>query len=146
MALPMTYSPKALAQEALLVAQRALSAYSSKYSRKDYTQAQHFALLVLKTFFQTSYRGIIAIVKDFTELQNALGLKSVPCFSALQKAAQRLEKKGLLTWSNRLCVAAPGDATSCRSCPKRSWMPRASRRDTSARTTAGSFPNARKRA
>ena len=46
----MTKSPRSVAQEALRLAQEALPAYSSKYSRKDYTQHQLFAALALKTF------------------------------------------------------------------------------------------------
>ena len=48
----MTKSPRAVAQQALRLAQEALPAYSSKFSRKDFTQPQLFALLTLKTFFK----------------------------------------------------------------------------------------------
>jgi hypothetical protein len=142
MAFPMTYSPKALAQLAVSVARQALSAYGSRYSRHDYTQAQFFALLVLKTFFQTSYRGLIAIVKDFAELQEVLDLKKIPHFTAVQKAATRLEKKGLMSWSSTLCLAVP--ALSWAPTPKASSMPRAWKAATSARTTAGNALSARK--
>ena len=42
---PMTKSPRAVAREALAPARGSLPAYSSKYSRKDYTQHQLFAVL-----------------------------------------------------------------------------------------------------
>ena len=54
----MTKSPRAVAREALRLAREALPAYSSKFSRKDFTRHQHFALLALKTFFKTDYRGV----------------------------------------------------------------------------------------
>ena len=90
----MTKSPRAVAREALRLAQEALPAYSSKFSRKDYTQHQLFALLALKTFFKTDYRGLIQMLADFSDLRADLGLSQVPHYSTLCKAEQRLLKKG----------------------------------------------------
>jgi hypothetical protein len=100
MASAMTKSPQALARTALEVAEKALAPYGSTTSRRDFTQAQIFAILVLKRFFQTDYRGIVQILKDFGELRKTLQLKKVPHFTTLQKAEARLLKKGLLTYSN----------------------------------------------
>lgn len=91
---PMTKSPRALAREALQLAREGLPPYSSKYSRKDYTQHQLFAILALKTFLKTDYRGVVAVVADFAELRNDLGLTKVPHYSTLDYAEQRLLKKG----------------------------------------------------
>ena len=90
----MTKSPRAVAREALRLAQEALPAYSSNFSRKDYTQHQLFALLALKTFFKTDYRGVIQLLEDFAELRQELGLREVPHYSTLCYAAKRLLKKG----------------------------------------------------
>ena len=90
----MTKSPRAVAREALRVVRDALPAYSSKFSRKDFTQHQLFALLVLKTFLKTDYRGLIQMLFDFSELRNDLGLDKVPHYSTLCKAVKRLLKKG----------------------------------------------------
>ncbi len=60
------------------MARESLPAYSSKYSRKDYTQHQLFALLALKTFFQTDYRGLTQMLADFAELRQELGLVDGP--------------------------------------------------------------------
>jgi hypothetical protein len=90
----MTKSPRAVAREALRLAQEALPAYSSKFSRQDFTQHQLFALLALKTFFKTDYRGVIALFDDFAELREELGLGKVPHYSTLCYAAGRLLKKG----------------------------------------------------
>jgi len=90
----MTKSPRALVQEALRVAREAIPAYSGKFSRKDFTQQQHFAILVLKSFLKTDYRGVVQILKDFSELRQDLGLKKTPHYSTLCKAEQRLLKKG----------------------------------------------------
>ena len=90
----MTKSPRAVAQGALRLAQEALPTYSSKFSRQDYTQHQLFALLALKTFFKTDYRGVVAFLDDFPELREDLGLDAVPHYSTLCYAAKRLLKKG----------------------------------------------------
>ena len=90
----MTKSPRAVAREALRLAQEALPTYSSKFSRQDYTQHQLFALLALKTCFKTDYRGLVQLLDDFAELRQDLGLDAVPHYSTLCYAAKRLLKKG----------------------------------------------------
>jgi|SRR5579883_1404791 len=87
-----TRSPLAFAREALAVAQGVLPAYSSKYSRKDFTQPQLFAALALKTFLKTDYRGLQAHLADWSDLRAALGLAKVPDYSTLQKFSTRLKK------------------------------------------------------
>jgi hypothetical protein len=90
----MTKSPRAVAREALRWAREALPAYSSKFSRRDYTQHQLFALLARKTFFKTDYRGLTHMLADFAELRQDLGLTETPHYSTLCYAAKRLLKKG----------------------------------------------------
>ena len=91
---PMTKSPRAVAREALQLAQEALPLYSAVRSRKDFTQHQLFAILALKTFFKTDYQGVVQFLTDFTELRDDLGLTKVPHYSTLCYAAARLLKKG----------------------------------------------------
>src|SRR5262245_47941456 len=91
---PMTKSPRAVAREALRLAQEALPPYSAVRSRKDFTQHQLFAVLALKTFFKTDYRGVVQLLADFAELRDELGLAKVPHYSTLCYAAARLLKKG----------------------------------------------------
>jgi len=83
-------SPRMVALEALASARVALPSYSSRFSRHDFTLSQHFACLVLKSFFRTDYRGIAAILTDLPDLCAALGLKKVPHFTTLQKAHARI--------------------------------------------------------
>jgi hypothetical protein len=90
----MTKSPRAVAQEALQLAQDVLPPYSATRSRKDFTQHQLFAVLALKTFFKTDYRGIAQLLSDFADLRDDLGLTKVPHYSTLCYAAARLLKKG----------------------------------------------------
>ncbi len=99
---PMTKSPRAVAREALRLARQALPEYSSPYSRKDFTQHQLFAVLALKTFLKTDYRGVAAFLEDFAELRGDLGLTKVPNYSTLCYAEQRLLKKG--SSSSSSCV------------------------------------------
>jgi hypothetical protein len=89
-----TKSALALAREALLAAERALPRYSSRFSRHEYTQHQHFAVLVLRQFFRTDYRGICQILSEWSDLRAALRLKQVPHYSTLCYAEQRLLKGG----------------------------------------------------
>jgi len=107
---PMTKSPRAVAREALRLAQEALPAYSSKFSRQDFTQHQLFALLALKTFFKTDYRGLAQLLEDFGDLRADLGLDKVPHYSTLCKASGRLLKKGSSSRSSSRPPRAPRSA------------------------------------
>jgi hypothetical protein len=106
----MTKSPIALARMALQIGEETLEPYSSTRSKHDFTQAQHFAILVLRGFMKQDYRGIVEILKDFTALQQVLKLKKVPHYTTLQKAEARLLKKGLSTDSSRLSSSLPTHA------------------------------------
>jgi len=106
----MTKSPRAVAREALRLAQEALPAYSSKFSRQDFTQHQLFAILALKTFFRQDYRGVVALLADFAELREDLSLTKVPDHSTLCKAAGRLLKKGSSSSSSSRPPCAPATA------------------------------------
>src|SRR3954447_25024221 len=91
---PMTKSPRAVAREALRLAQESLPPYSSARSRKDYTQHQLFAILALRTFLRVDYRGAAEFLKDFAELRGDLGLKKVPHYSTLNLRRATALKKG----------------------------------------------------
>jgi len=96
----MTKSPRAVVREALELARQSLPAYTSARSRKDYTSHQLFAVLALKTFLKTDYRGVVQFLHDFAELRNDLGLKKVPNYSTLCYAEGRLLKRGSLSSSS----------------------------------------------
>lgn len=97
---PMTKSPLAVARVALSTARRVLPDYASRYSRHDFTQAQIFAILVLKAFFRMGYRDITDLLRDFSDLREVLELEKVPHYSTLCHAERRLLKKGLLEYSS----------------------------------------------
>jgi hypothetical protein len=89
-----TKSALTLAKQARQVAEGALPLYSSPFSRKRYTQHQHFAVLVLRQYLRMDYRGIAQLLSEWAELREALGLKRVPHYSTLCYAEQRLLKGG----------------------------------------------------
>jgi hypothetical protein len=107
---PMTKSPRELAREALRLAQQTIPPFSCPTSRQDYTQHQLFAILALKTFFKTDYRGIAQFLHDFAELREELGLEKVPHYSTLCYAAGRLLKKGRPSRSSSRPPCAPKKA------------------------------------
>jgi len=95
----MSKSPSALAREAFRIGLESLSPYSNKFSRRDFQQAQLFAILVLRQFFKTDYRGITQILSEWSDLRGELQLAKIPHFTTLQKAEHRLLKKQTSTAS-----------------------------------------------
>jgi len=83
-------SPRRVAAVAYEVGRRSLPVYASRFSRKDFTQPQLFACLVLRRFHKTDYRGIVAILQDNPTLCEDLELCKVPHFTTLQKAERKL--------------------------------------------------------
>jgi hypothetical protein len=86
----MSKSAVGVAREALAAGRAALPEYGSRYSRRDYTQPQLFALLVLRQFLRTDYRAIVSLVAEWSELRLALGLTKVPHYSTLAHASRRI--------------------------------------------------------
>lgn len=85
-------SPKSVLITAWEVAQRSLNAFSHRHSPKKFTQHQLFAVLVLKNFLKTDYRGVVRHLHDCPELAASIELKKIPHFTTLQKASRRLLK------------------------------------------------------
>jgi transposase len=85
-----TKSPKKVARAAYKIAKSTLPQYAHQYSPQKFTQPQLFVCLVLKIFFKTDYRGIVAILNDSTDLCKCFGLIRIPHFTTLQKASKRL--------------------------------------------------------
>jgi hypothetical protein len=85
-----TKSPRRVLQYGYLIGLLTLRPYSSKYSRKTFSQPQLFACLVLKEFLQFDYRKVSALLRDAPNLAAVIELETVPHFTTLQKAAARL--------------------------------------------------------
>jgi hypothetical protein len=90
----MSRSPLQVARVTLAQAARVLPPYACKNSRHDFTLPQLVTLIVLKQIFKLDYRGLTAWLADWSDLRTALQLAKVPHFTTVQKAAQRLAKKG----------------------------------------------------
>jgi DDE family transposase len=105
--------------EALRVAQEALPPYSHRFSPKTFKQWQLFACLVLKDFYDLTYRGAIGLLADCPSLTAAIGLKKVPHFTTLQKAADRLL---ILPSFRRLLTATVNRARKGKVLPRRRSM------------------------
>ena len=76
------------------VQRRGIRLYSSRYSRDDFTQHQHIALLAVRQ--QRAGMGYRCFVRedlpDLTALCEHLQLDKVPHFTTLQKAAKRFSR------------------------------------------------------
>lgn len=90
----MTKSALDLGRTALRIGKEALAPYSSKFSRKDFLQAQLFAMLVLRQFFRADYRKTTQLISEWSDLRAVLELEKVPHDTTLEKAHKRLLKKG----------------------------------------------------
>lgn len=99
----LTKSPLAFAKTALRVAREALPSYSHPKSPHKFTQPQLFAILALKDFLQTDYRGMAQILREWSDLRTALGVARVPHYTTLWHAEKRLLKRGsTASFSKRL--------------------------------------------
>jgi hypothetical protein len=67
-----------------------ISPYTSRYSRRDYTQPQLLALLLFKEYLGKKYRDFIQLVEIMDIIQNQLELKEIPHYSTLCKFSKRI--------------------------------------------------------
>gem|GEM_PF-1857033 len=65
--------------------------YSSKYSKKTYTQHQLLVLILFRDFRNQHYREFIEDVGDMEQVQNILDLPIIPHFTTLQKFLCRIK-------------------------------------------------------
>jgi len=78
-------------EQAFHLAQRAVSRYSSKYSKQRYTLHQHVVLLCLKVRKNTTYRTLLDELIEMPRIRNAINLTELPAPSTLCKAFDRLD-------------------------------------------------------
>ena len=105
--------------EALRVAEKSLRPYSHLCSPKKFTQHQLFACLVLRDFYNLTYRGTVGLLRDSDSLMKAIGLTKVPHFTTLQKAADRLL---VLSSYRRLLTSTVERAKKAKLLPRRSRL------------------------
>lgn len=64
--------------------------YSSKFSKRTFTQPQLLTLYCLKLKLGATYRELIDWLGEMPRIRKALGVKRLPHFTTVQKAFQRL--------------------------------------------------------
>lgn len=79
-----------VAELAMRLSRPYLADYGATRSRKDFTQRQLMACLVLRAYLRTTYRGVLATLAGHASLRTALGLsEQLPHFTTLQKFSAR---------------------------------------------------------
>ena len=104
-----TKSAMAVAKKALEAGEKAFPKYAHRFAPKKYTQPQLFAILALRKFFRSDYRGVVVRLREWSELREVLGLCEVPDHSTLCYAERRLLKKRAFGGSSTPMSKAPGN-------------------------------------
>jgi hypothetical protein len=78
-------------EQAMHVARRAVTRYSSKFSKRRYTLHQHIVLHRLKVRKNTTYRTLLDELIEIPHIRNAINLDELPSPSTLCKAFDRLD-------------------------------------------------------
>ena len=78
-------------EQAYHLARRAVSQYSSKFSKRRYTLHQHIVLLCLKVRKNTTYRTLLDELIEMPRVRSAINLDELPSPSTLCKAFNRLD-------------------------------------------------------
>lgn len=79
-----------VARLAMKLGREHLSDYGAMTSRKDFTQRQLMACLVLRAYLKATYRGVIEIFETSDALRTELGMKEkLPHYSTLAKFCER---------------------------------------------------------
>lgn len=90
-------SPSVVARAAYEAGRKALPRYAHKFSRRDFTCAQLFAVMVLRKFFKRDYRGTIAYLAEWQELRDILEFdEKIPHFTTPQKASKKILTDALM--------------------------------------------------
>jgi transposase len=77
--------------------------YTSRYSRRDYTQPQLLALLVFKEYLGERYRDFVQLVEIMNIVQDQLELKEIPHYSTLCKFSKRISSTVLNQLFRKAC-------------------------------------------
>jgi transposase len=76
--------------------------YSSKYSKKTYTQHQLLILLLLKEYLSEDYRDTVELTEIMDSLREKINLDEVPHFTTIQKFCQRIRSSTFTRLLNRI--------------------------------------------
>ena len=76
--------------------------FSSKFSKKTYTQHQLLILLLLKEYLAEDYRDTVELTEIMASLREKIHLDKVPHFTTIQKFCQRIQSSTFSRLLNRL--------------------------------------------
>jgi len=76
--------------------------FSSKFSKKTYTQHQLLILLLLKEYLAEDYRDIVELTDLMDSIREKIHLDEVPHFTTIQKFCQRIKSFTFTRLLNRL--------------------------------------------
>ena len=76
--------------------------FSSKFSKKTYTQHQLLILLLLKEYLSEDYRDTVELTAIMDSLREKIHLNEVPHFTTIQKFCQRIRSSTFTRLLNRL--------------------------------------------
>ena len=76
--------------------------FSSKFSRKTYTQHQLLILLLLKEYLSEDYRDTVELAEIMDSLREKIHLDEVPHFTTIHKFCQRIRSSVFTRLLNRL--------------------------------------------
>src|SRR3984885_16387288 len=75
---------------AMQLGSRHLADYGATRSRRDFTQRQLIACLILRAYTKTTYRGVLELLSVSPNLRQQLGLgDKLPHYTTLQKFSAR---------------------------------------------------------
>ena len=76
--------------------------FSSKFSKKTYTQHQLLILLLLKEYLAEDYRSTVELTEIMDSLREKIHLDEVPHFTTIHKFCQRIRSSTFTRLLNRL--------------------------------------------
>jgi len=76
--------------------------FSSKFSRKTYTQHQLLILLLLKEYLSEDYRDTTELIEIMDSLREKIDLDEIPHFTTIHKFCQRIRSSTFSRLLNRL--------------------------------------------
>ena len=99
-------SPVAVIRAAHELGAQLFDEHAHRFSRRDFTLPQLFACLVLREHQKKSYRGIEALLRDCSDLRDAVGLTRTPDHNTICRAFTHLIKPARMNRALDLTVAA----------------------------------------